>query len=248
MSWSFRRQALYYAVAGFILIVVLFGAWRAFFVRTPTCFDGVKNGIELGVDCGGACALICSDTAKAPVVLWARSFEVSPQTYSAAAYVQNLNLGAGARGVKYSFQLFDSTNLLIAERDGTVDLPPVHTIPIVESGINVGTRTVARTLFSFSGLPVWHTNTTEIVPLHLTQQSLNPDASRLSANVVNDSAQDAAHVTVAVVLFDGKGVARAASKTVIDSLPRKSQKPIIFTWPGGVPNIVRAEMSILPAF
>ncbi|HVU79831.1 MAG TPA: hypothetical protein VHD37_00535, partial [Candidatus Paceibacterota bacterium] len=62
------------------------------------------------------------------------------------------------------------------------------------------------------------------------------------------SSIDAQKVTVAVVLFDGAGIARAASKTLIPFLSRRSSAPIVFTWPGGTPNIVRAELTVLPSF
>lgn len=248
LSWSFRRKALYYAVAAVVVLVLAVAVWKVFLTRTPTCGDGIRNGTELGVDCGGACQKLCADTARSPLVLWARAFSSAPSTYTAAAYVQNQNAGAGAKGVRYSFQLFDAKNILVVERRGTIDIPPIHTVPIIESNIDVGSRDVARTLFSFSELPVWSAVGDELPSLRLTQQSLNPDASRLSANLVNDSLHDAARVTVAAVLFDSQGVARAASKTTLASLPRKSSRTVVFTWPGGVEDIVRAEMTILPSF
>ena len=247
MSWSFRRKALYYAVAFVVAAIVILAVWKVFFTHTPTCFDGVQNGTELGVDCGGTCALLCADTAQTPKVLWARSFETASSTYTAAAYVENLNQGAGARGVQYSFQLFDADNVLVIEKDGTTDLPPVNDIPIIEPNIDVGNRTVARTLFSFSVLPAWSKITTQ-QQLSLVQQILNPDGSALSATLQNDSVQAVSRVTVAAILFDSQGVARAASKTVVAPLAGKSSKPVYFTWPGGVPDIVRAEMTILPSF
>ncbi|HVV39419.1 MAG TPA: hypothetical protein VHD31_03840 [Candidatus Paceibacterota bacterium] len=248
MSWSFRRKALYYGVAIIVAIIVALAVWKVFFTHTPTCSDGIMNGTELGIDCGGACSLICSNTAIAPKVQWARAFSIASSTYTAAAYIQNLNAGAGARNVRYSFQLFDDKNVLVVEKTGIVDLPPVRNVPIIESNINVGNREVARTLFSFSDTPVWIKVTTKQPTLELTQQTLSDDGSRLSAMLVNDSLNDVARVTVAAVLFDSQGVARAASKTIIAPLPRKSSKSIYFTWPGGIPDVVRAEMTILPSF
>ncbi len=247
MSWSFRRKALYYAVAGIVVIIVALAVWKIFFTRTPTCFDGIQNGTELGVDCGGTCALLCADTAQAPKVLWARSFETASSTYTAAAYVENLNQGAGAAAVQYSFQLFDADNVLVIEKDGTTDLPAVQDIPIVEPNINVGNRVVAHTIFTFSQAPVWNKVTGPQPQLQLAEQTLSPDSSQLSATLENGSVQAAGKVTVAAVLFDAQGVARAASKTAIASLPGKSSKPVYFTWPGGVPGVVKAEMDILPS-
>lgn len=246
LSWSSRRQFLYYAVATLLSILLLFGAWRAFLSHTPTCSDGIQNGSELGVDCGGSCSLICAEAARAPRVLWARAFETSPSTYTAAAYVQNLNSGAVAREARYSFQLFDADNVLVVQKDGVAELPAAGTMPIVEANINVGNRSVARTLFAFSEEPQWYTPTEALPTLRFSQQTLSADASRLSAIITNDSAVDADRVVVVAVLFGADGNARAASKTVVGSLPRRSSAPVVFTWPGGVSGIVRAELTALP--
>jgi hypothetical protein len=84
--------------------------------------------------------------------------------------------------------------------------------------------------------------------LHVAEQNLNADASRLSATIVNDTLKDARNVTIAAVLFDSGGVARAASKSLIVDVPAKSSVPVVFTWAGGVLTIVRAEITILPSF
>ncbi len=251
LSWSGRRQLIYYGVGIIALIIFILIIWATFFTTTPTCFDGKQDGIEQGVDCGGSCALLCTNLAHDPIVLWARAFQTGSTTYTAAAYIQNNNQGAGAKNVAYSFQLFDANNSLIIERDGVADLPPVNTIPIIEPNINVGNRTVAHVQFAFSQTPpaVWNRVLAGSVPLlGVTQQSLTADALRLSATVVNNTLQDAQSVTVAAVLFDSQGVARAASKSLLPVVPAQSSVPVVFTWQGGVPNIARAEITVLPSF
>jgi len=251
LTWSGRRQLIYYGVGIVVLIMLVWVTWALFFNVPPTCFDGKQDGNEQGIDCGGSCALLCADTAHDPVALWARAFQTGPTSYTAAAYIQNNNVGAGAKNVAYSFQLFDANNNLVIERDGVVDLPPINTIPIIEPNIMVGNRTVAHTQFAFSSTPpaVWNKVPAGDIPaLHMTQQNLSTDASRLDALLVNDTLQDAGQVTVEAVLFDAEGVARAASKSLIATVPAKSSVPVVFTWQGGVPNIVRAEITIVPSF
>lgn len=247
LSWSGRRQLLYYGVAALVLAAALVGGYQLFFTAAPLCNDGVQNGTETGVDCGGGCALLCPSESRVPVVLWSRSFPAIDTQYTAVAYVHNANAGAGARLVEYSFQLFDENNSLVVERVGVADLPPTATIPIVETGIEVGDRTVARTLFAFSELPVWERPRAQLPVLQITNQSLTANGERLSATVVNDSLINAERVVVAAVLFDVEGVARAASKSVV-SVARQSSQALVFTWPGGIPNIVRGELTILLQF
>ncbi len=243
LTWSGRRKALYTSVGGIIALMMLIVVYQTLFSAPALCTDGKQNGQEQGVDCGGACSLLCQGQARAPVVSWARAFETAPQTYTAAAYVQNNNIGAGARRVAYTFQLFDEENKLVTDRSGVADLPPVPTVPIIEAGINVGYRTVSRTLFSFSSEPVW-VKAGALPRLAVSGQKLAADGSRLEATVSNDSFVDV-RATVAAVLFDAEGVARAASKSTA-TVPARSSIPIVFTWGAPVPGIVRAEMTLLP--
>ena len=245
LTWSKRRQSLYYTVGLFFVLLMLMGVYQSFFTATPTCFDGKQNAAEGGIDCDGSCALVCSATARAPVVRWARSFQTAPKTYTAAAYIENNNVGAAARGVGYTFQIFDERNTLIVERHGTLDITPISVVAIVEPNIDIGNRTPARTLFAFSGTPVWYRQQKQPPLLRVTNQALEPDGSRLAATLVNDQTVAVRGVGVAAVLFDATGVARAASKTTVDVAAR-SRQDIVFTWPQGTPDILRAEITVLP--
>ena len=247
LSWSKQRKFLYTTVFSVIAAALLLFVYIQFFTNAPTCFDGKFNGDEKGIDCGGSCALFCADQTRSPVVLWSRSFEVAPHTYTAAAYVQNPNPGAAARNVAYSFQLFDDKNLLVTERVGVINIPPVQTVPFIDPNINVGNRTVVRSLFAFSQEPLWQ-RVGALPALRVGNQYLAADGSQLSATIKNESIENADKVTVTAVLFDRDGVARAASRSIIARIPRKGSQDVVFTWAGGVKNIVRAEITVLPSF
>lgn len=248
IPWGVRRQLLYYAVATVLVVVIGYVSWTAFLSRAPTCQDGVKNGNEAGIDCGGGCALVCADQSQLPTLLWVRSF---PQGggYSAVAYLQNPNVGAGAKRVSYTFRLFDEKNTLLVERDGYADIPPIQTVPILETNIDVGGRTVARTLFEFTSEPVWsRVSADKLPPIRITDQSLAADGTRLTGTLVNETLDEVRNVRLVAVVFDASGVARGASQTLITRLARQSSEPIIFTWPNGFEDVARAEITILPTF
>ena len=249
LSWGFRHKLMY---SGVILLVALLAGlfiWFKFFTTTPTCFDGKQDGGEAGVDCGGTCALVCSGIASAPVVLWARAFQNGPQTYTAAAYIQNNNGETGAHNVHYTFQLFDADNMLVVEKDGVTDIPPVQTTPIVEPTIDTGNRTVTHALFAFNDTPVWErVPHGSVIPPRIVSQVLAPDASRLTATIENDTVTNLSNVGVIAVLFDANGVALAASKSVLPQLAGRATADVVFTWPQGVQYVARADISVLPSF
>lgn len=253
VKWGARRQILYYGVAGVLLAVLAASAWRVFIYQVPLCTDGVQNGGESGVDCGGSCAALCPDTARQPTILWARSFLTDTKTYTAAAYIQNNNVavGAGAKQVHYSFQLLDDKNILIAEREGVINIPPVQTVPIVEANIDTGTREVAHTFFNFettNGPIVWSKiDPNSVQELRIAQVGNYADG-KLTATIANDSYDDAKKVEVTAVLFDSSGVARAASKATLAKVSSRGSVDVVFTWPEAPQDIIRAEVTVLPSF
>jgi hypothetical protein len=249
LGWGTRRQLLYYAVATVVLAVLFIFIYYAFIKVPPTCFDGKQNGTEHGVDCGGTCSLICKNEASDPTVLWSRAFQTAGSFYTAAAYIKNNNPGAGAKQVPYNFQMYDANNLLVIERKGIADLPPIPVVPIVEHNINAGNRQIVRTQFSFSSGATWNLIPAQSVPaLRVGEQKLAPGATRLDATLSNDSLDDARNVTVTAVLFDENGVARGAVKQEIDRIAKKSSQPLVFTWPIPQTGIVRAEITVSPSF
>ena len=249
LKWSTRRQLLYYAVAAAVGGVVLFGVWEAFFTQTPTCFDTIQNGDEGGVDCGGSCARICADVARDPVIVWRLPFKTSGSSYTAVAYIRNPNVGAGARAVPYSFSLFDGKNILVAQRDGVIDLPPTQIAPIVETNIDAGTREVARAEFSFGVRPVWLKIPAEEIPeLRVSSPVPNEDYTRVSVTVTNNSVREVRDTVLVAILYDANSTALGASKSLIGRLAGKAKQQVVFTWPNSSPSAVRAEVRVLPSF
>ncbi len=252
LSWSGRRRVIYAITTLVISIAILTFVWLQFFNAPPTCFDNKQNGSERGVDCGGSCALLCANLAGAPRVLWARAFQNgAPNIYTLASYIENPNPSAGAKGVGYVFQLYDADNKLIIEKRGVADLPPVQTVPIVEPIVDVGNRTVAHTEFSFSGETqlIWGAVAPGSIPaLRVARQQLSSNGSRLDIAIENNGIFDASNVTLVAILYDTRGVARAASKSVVPTILHKTTEEVTFTWPMQNTNIARTEITILPSF
>ena len=237
--------------AGVVLLIVLaVSGYIAYSVLStpPLCFDGKQNGEEKGIDCGGTCSKLCANQALAPVVLWARAFETAPGTYAAAAYVENNNVGAGATSVAYAFRLYDEDNLLIIEKGGVTDIPPQEIVPVFASAIDAGTRKVSRTFLEFSEVPVWHKIPSETLPnVRISNLRLTESGARLSAEAVNQGSADVRNLSLIAVLFDGRGVALTASKSVLGRIPRGSSAQVVFTWPSQNTAAVRAEITAVPA-
>ena len=122
-AWSAKRRILY--GGGFVLVLaaVVGLLFFHFFYRAPSCSDGVQNGDETGVDCGGACTTLCSGQTLSPIVHWAKAFNVLGSVYNLAAYVENPNIGSSNPTATYDFKVYDASNILIAENTGQTFIP-----------------------------------------------------------------------------------------------------------------------------
>jgi Mg-chelatase subunit ChlD len=233
MHWRTKRK-LYYTVAAVLPLLLLAGVlYFTLLTPAPTCSDGVQNGNEAGVDCGGSCERICQDDTMSAQVNWSRSFLVSDDIYNAAAQIENLNTTLEAESVAYRFRLYDDDDLLIAERRGSMLIPPQPTTVAFESGITTDGRSVARTEFSFTEQPFWQESNRTEVGFPVANKTLSGATSSnptLSLDVRNSSVRDYTDVAITALVFDGNREPVHASQTQISDFPAQSTKARTFTW------------------
>lgn len=234
MDWATRRKIQYLSilVAGIIVFFVI--PFYAFIYKAPTCFDNLKNGDETGVDCGGACKLICSSQIAEPISRWdPRVFKVSEGTYSVLAYLENPNVTAEVVSAPYTFKLYDKDNILVTERSGTTFIPRGQTFALYEPNISTGERVPTRATFEFGKNLTWVKNVAPQSDITVTSKALSREDStpRVDAVVINNGTTLIPHIEFVAIVYDGAGNAIGASKTFVDDLVRGSTKSLVFTWP-----------------
>lgn len=236
MNWAIRRQIL------FILGIILFFAIAAFLIiypklqKTPTCTDGIQNGNETGIDCGGSCPDACLSQVAAVSVLWAQAFEVVPGRYNAVAYLVNHNQNVAAEEVSYRFRFADENNVYIGKREGTTIIPPSGNFAVFAPAIDVGNSIPVYTTFDFTETPLWlQVSPDKISQLKVLVSNINlvnQDTSpNLSATVTNNSLFTIPNVNVIAILYDKLGNAVSASGTSLNQLNPLSSSDINYTWP-----------------
>ena len=232
----------------FFLIVV--GGPIAYKIATipPTCHDGKQDQGETAVDRGGPCLLLDDRYLQPHAVLWARSFQIRDGSYNAVAYIENPNPNAGVPSANYKFSLYDSQNILIAERTGTTYIMPNGITPVFTAGIDTGNRIVAHTYFTLTDSSLqWEraSDPTSVITVASKQISNTDTEPELSAITRNSSVADLTNVSFIAVVYDTVGNAINASATILPRLAGSSQSQIGFTWPDPFPVIVGTE-DIIP--
>lgn len=234
-QWAEKRK-LIYGVSTIVFVVLAIGLpLFFFFYKAPTCFDNKKNQNEKGVDCGGVCARLCPSDILAPIVMWQRSFEVTPGVYNAVAYIQNPNVLNRIDRVGYVFKLYDKDNAVINQQSGFTFLPANKKTAIFEAGIRTGTRVPVRTSFEFTESPTWSQNAASYREPSVVSEnvSLTNDAGapRIDASIHNMSLETIKTLGVVAIIYDAEDNAIAASRTIVENLAGKSIVPVTFTWP-----------------
>ncbi|MFA6601917.1 MAG: hypothetical protein WCT02_03595 [Candidatus Paceibacterota bacterium] len=235
-SWSHRRKSSYAIVVIAIVLVAVTSIAFLFFYKTPTCFDGIQNGGEGGIDCGGRCSRLCQSSFLPPSVTWTRFEKVAPGFYNVAAYIVNPNVEGTAFDAPYRFSLYDSKGILIVEREGVVTLPPHRNTLAFQAQVSVGQREPVKAIFEFiEAGPNWQKASDQLSSLVFDSgvYTEDQDSSSLSATLKNVGVQNLGRMSVYAVLKDAEGNAIGFSKTVIDGIPAKSMVTAPFTWPFG---------------
>lgn len=203
--------------------------------KPPTCFDGLQNGEEQGLDCGGSCVRLCPSAFMSPSVSWTRSEEVAPGLYNLSAYIINPNTEGGASNVPFRMVAYDKDGVSIKEVRGRLTLPPHRNTLAFAGLVDLGKRKSYKIFFEFTGIPDWKKISDPLSALRMADKKFVDDVngSSLLVTLENSSVYDLSRMSVYAVLYDADSNVLGFSKTVIDGVPSKSTVMAPFTWPVG---------------
>ncbi|HEY4487047.1 MAG TPA: hypothetical protein VJB70_04960 [Candidatus Paceibacterota bacterium] len=232
-SWASQRRMVYLALVAGVLLLVVSVPLFLYFNKLETCFDGLKNGTELGIDCGGACAKLCESQVADLLVHWSRFAKAGEGAYDVAAFVQNPNVMGGAESVAYMFKLYDKDNLLIAERRGETFVNPNEQFALFEGALQTGARIPARAFFEFIETPRWVDVSFRRPDLLITKKQLvtNGGKPEVQATIENRSLSDFEDITLVSFLIDDKENVVGISKTELDMVAQSSARDVTFLFP-----------------
>ncbi|MCA9353113.1 hypothetical protein KC901_02930 [Patescibacteria group bacterium] len=245
-----RKRRVLIIIAILFLIALAFIFIRVENSKQPTCFDGIQNGQETGIDCGGACSKVCLEEVNNLVVWWERPFQVTNGVYNVVAYVENQNLYSGIKQLFYEFRLYDKNNILVAEPvQGSTFIEANKRSAVFESGITTGDNEAYTVFFHINSVQDWDRVSQEyaynlftISKPVLTNQTTAP---KLSAIVRNESFINFEDVPVVAILYNQEDNAIAASQTFVDVLDQGTEQQVFYSWPEPFGDVV-SRIEIIP--
>ena len=148
-AWSQQRKLTIVLTMVVLSVFILSGIVFTFLYSPPSCDDGIQNGLEEGIDCGGSCQQICVAPPIPLRDIWRRAFPVTNGVYAAVAYIENQNKTRYVPEVQYEIELYDSFNALIGRTSQFTPIMPNGITPIFVPHIVTGKQEVVSASFRF---------------------------------------------------------------------------------------------------
>jgi hypothetical protein len=206
-------KQLIYGVFYMALWAGLIGAIYAWQKPAPSCFDGVRNQNEAGVDCGGVCARACVPAATAPLqvvgdpsmILFGDAATTSTLRASLVAEIRNSNLDIGASNFGYTWSILDGSGVEIESFSASSFIYPgeIKYLTLLNAALPAGaTPTSARIEL---GNPQW-TREDRFPRPNLDILSDNTEVANnnlvVSGSLVNRDAVDFQTVYLTAIFYD----------------------------------------------
>jgi hypothetical protein len=220
----------------FIFILSGFGFLIYYFSRpAPSCFDGIQNQEEEGIDCGGPCLPCEFVYIKEIEVLWAKAILGQNNFYGLAAQIKNPNQNYGSGQIPYHFELYDSENNLISQSADSAFILPNQTKYLVQAKIESSLQ-VSSVGLSFGEIEWQKIEGYQPPQLFIQQKeyrllsSEEPGFSQVRGVLINKTNFDFAQIEIDVLLFDSARQLLALNTTEIRALSASQERDFVATW------------------
>lgn len=231
MEWATKRRLLYGTVTVVFTLALSAFVVTQYIIPNPTCFDSKKNGFEVGIDCGGTCALKCSSEIIPLSVIWARTLPVGTSTYDVVGLIENKNINNAPRDVPYRFTVFNKNGDQLFARNGTTTIAVEDELPIIIQNVSltdVPYKTVLTLLPTLHYVKEERTQTPPIKTVRTKQE--DGDIPRVYLTVKNTEQLTFSNLPVRIILYDNNNNAIGVGETFISFLDKEEQEELVFTW------------------
>ena len=137
IEWSVYRRAIYIIGILFLIIGLVVYLFRDSIFPAPTCFDNIQNQNERGVDCGGACSLVCSFDHQPLSVNFSKAFKRGEGVYDVLILIKNDNLTAAPKTVNLSIDMYNASGTLVFNIKDDILASTGQIIPIVIDNVKL---------------------------------------------------------------------------------------------------------------
>ncbi len=232
MNWDTKRKVIYALAFGTAVIAGALFLLRGVIFPEPSCIDRRQNGFELGVDCGGVCALRCAQEVNPLAVVWSKAVPAGGNgLYDFVGMIRNTNIDNASYEVGYTFTSYDEEGMVTVQLSGSTTLPLDGMFPVIIQNIPLSKEPVRVSLTINDG-PHYKVQESPTSPtVRIVERRYEAGTiSRVHAVVMNTKRLEITNLPVRVVLFDANDNAYRVGQTIIPVLPKEGVQEVVITW------------------
>lgn len=219
------KQIVFGLIFLVVIVVVVWGIYNAFLKPAPSCTDNIQNQGETGIDCGGPCIPCAIKTLKPIKVDFTQAFRTTDTTSGVAAEIYNPNPDWAAKSFDYQLDIKDQFGNILQSITGTSFIYGGELKYIVEPRFDLAIGKITSADLSITN-PDW-VSVNDYARPDVEIQNVRTDKTDtifVSGKVVNRSEIDFPETNVFAIVFNNSGKFVAASKTIVDTVPKFSSK------------------------
>lgn len=232
MKRTFKQ--LIYGLFYIILFgAIIFGIYSIYIKPAPSCFNGVQDQNEEGIDCGGVCSKFClpSNLIDIETSGQAQIFHPASSSISVMAEVQNRNADFAAQDLPYKFSFYDNQGNILYERYGNSFVYASEIKYITEFNLNFPDAYKIVTVGFSVGEAKWVPKSLFGQP-QLAKQSLNTASSSkgltATGNFINNGTVPVKKVMIFAVFYGKLGPAGISGSEIDDIAPGQQYSFSVF--------------------
>ena len=231
------KKQLIYAVSFFVFLAIVIGGFYFVYLKpAPSCFDGIQNQKEEGIDCGGPCANACMPQLN-KLVLADRILILRPDAthISFLTRVSNPNFNYAAKSFSYSFDLLNASGSVVQSFPGNsfiyageIKYILVPNVPLPQAQFtNVDLRLDENPDWvpagEFRGPPQFNTTG--------AQTNVLAKGISVDGNIINLDTMPFAKVTIVAIFIGKLNEVAGASQTEVGNLAPNAPQPFSIIHP-----------------
>ena len=225
-----------------IAVIIVGGIYLIIKSILPSCFDGVQNQREDGIDCGGPCSSCAWQIQEDLEVISVETIKTKDNYVDLVAKVKNPNQDFGAKLFSYKFNLYGFGNELIFSKQSASYILPRETKYIIEQRISIDSK-IFNTEFKVLDV-AWQELEDYQEPELLIRNLYFEQSDNLSqaiGTLENRSNYDFNTIDVWAVLFDSNsrilGVGKIELKTILSGKNRYFEIKWFFPLDGQIDRV-----------
>ena len=244
MERTQRKKIVIILIYLAVFSLIISGLYSIFKPK-PSCFDGIQNQNEKGLDCGGICQKVCDEIKAQDLIVKESALIPSGVVGKYDFYVKIFNPNAvfGGRSIAYEIKFNDATGNAITAKQGSSFILPGEEKYIIENNVELSSEPISQ-IFKIVSVDwarfddYYEKPDIQIVNKNYSEVSDGIGFANAQGLLRNRSSFDFDSIKIQVILKDLDGKILALNSTEMKTIRAGEDRDFKVFWPSSFPGIV----------